>query len=121
MNFDKVSETQEKFDPDGSVVRSTQNVTSNDKTTDKTGPVSLQNNLPNADAGATASGSQEGRQEETTNYEIGKTVRAIVHDQPQIERVSLAVMVDGVDEVGPDGKHNWKARDQPSWSRSRNW
>jgi flagellar M-ring protein FliF len=111
MNFDKVSETQEKYDPDGSVVRSTQNVTSNNKTTDKTGPVSLQNNLPNADAGAAATGSQEGRQEETTNYEIGKTVRAIVHDQPQVERITLAVMVDGVDEVGADGKHNWKARD----------
>jgi flagellar M-ring protein FliF len=113
MNFDNVKETQEKFDPDGSVVRSTQNVTSNSKTTDKTGPVSLQNNLPNADAGAAAaSGTQDGKQEETTNYEISKTVRAIVHDQPQIERITLAVMVDGTDVVGPDGKHTWKARDQ---------
>ena len=113
MNFDKVKETQEKFDPDGSVVRSTQNVTSNSKTTDKTGPVSLQNNLPNADAGAAAAaGTQEGKQQETTNYEIGKTVRAIVHDQPQIERITLAVMVDGTDVVGADGKHTWKPRDQ---------
>jgi flagellar M-ring protein FliF len=112
MNFDKVNETQEKYDPDGSVVRSTQNVTSNSKSTDKTGPVSLQNNLPNADAGSTASGNQEGRQEETTNYEIGKTVRAIVHDQPQVERVTLAVMVDGIDVVDADGKHSWKPHDQ---------
>jgi flagellar M-ring protein FliF len=113
MNFDKVNETQEKYDPDGSVVRSTQNVTSNSKSTEKAPAVSLQNNLPNADAGAApAAGNQEGRQEETTNYEIGKTVRAIVHDQPQIERVSLAVMVDDVDAVGPDGKHSWKPRDQ---------
>ena len=112
MNFDKVNETQEKYDPDGSVVRSTQNVTSNSKSTDKAAPVSIQNNLPNADAGATATGNQEGRQEETTNYEIGKTVRAIVHDQPQVERVTLAVMVDGIDTVGADGKHSWKAREQ---------
>ncbi len=113
MNFDKVNETQEKFDPDGSVVRSTQNVTSNSKSTDKTGPVSLQNNLPNADASAAAAtGTQEGRQEETTNYEIGKTVRAIVHDQPQIERITLAVMVDGVETPGADGKPVWKPRDQ---------
>ncbi len=111
MNFDKVKETQEKYDPDGSVVRSTQSVTSNSKSTDKAAPVSLQNNLPNADAGATATGNQEGRQEETTNYEIGKTVRAIVHDQPQLERVTLAVMVDGVDVLGADGKHSWKARE----------
>ncbi len=120
MNFDKVNETQEKYDPDGSVVRSTQTVTSNNKTTDKTGPVSLQNNLPNADAGAPVTGSQEGRQEETTNYEIGKTVRAIVHDQPQVERISLAVMVDGTDAVGADGKRTWKARDQAELDRISN-
>ncbi len=122
MNFDKVNETQEKYDPDGSVVRSTQNVTSNNKTTDKTGPVSLQNNLPNADAGAAATGSQEGRQEETTNYEIGKTVRAIVHDQP----------ADRADHPGGDGR--WRRRDRArtgstpgsratrrNWTRSTNW
>ena len=112
MNFDKVNETQEKFDPDSPVVRSTQNVTSNNKTTEKTGAVSVQNNLPNADASNNATGSQEAKQEETTNYEITKTVRAIVHDQPQVERITLAVMVDGIDEVGADGKHTWRPRDQ---------
>lgn len=117
MNFDKVNETQEKYDPDGQVVRSTQNVTANNKTTDKTGPVSLQNNLPNADAGATTTGSQEGRQEETTNYEIGKTVRAVVHDAPKVERITLAVMVDGTDEAGADGKHTWKPREQAELDR----
>ncbi len=35
------------------------------------------------------------RQEETTNYEIGKTVRTLIHEQPQIAPISLAVMVDG--------------------------
>jgi flagellar M-ring protein FliF len=118
MNFDKINETLEKFDPDSPVIRSTQNVTSSNKTTDKAAPVSLQNNLPNADAsGSPASGSQEGRQEETTNYEITKTVRAIVHDQPQVERITLAVMVDGVDEAGADGKHTWKPRDQAELDR----
>jgi flagellar M-ring protein FliF len=117
MNFDKVNETQERFDPDSPVVRSTQNVTSNNKSTEKTGPVSLQNNLPNADASNGASGSQEQRQEETTNYEITKTVRAIAHDQPQIERITLAVMVDGIDDIGPDGKHTWKPREQADLDR----
>jgi flagellar M-ring protein FliF len=117
MNFDKVNETQERFEPDSPVVRSTQNVTSNNKTTEKAGPVSMQNNLPNADASAGASGSQEQRQEETTNYEITKTVRAIAHDQPQIERITLAVMVDGVDDIGPDGKHTWRPREQADLDR----
>jgi len=117
INFDKTNETLERFDPDSTVVRSTQNITSNNKTTDRTGPVSLQNNLPNADAAAPTSGSQEGKQEETTNYEITKTIHTTSRDQPQVDRISLAVMVDGVDEVGADGKHAWHARDQQDLDR----
>ena len=112
INFDKTNETLERFDPDGPVVRSTQSVTSNNKTTDHAGAVSLQNNLPNADPNPQSAGSQEGRQEETTNYEITKTVHSTTRDQPQVERITLAVMVDGVDEVGPDRKHVWHARQQ---------
>lgn len=112
LNFDKVNETEERFDPDSSAVRSTQAVTSNNKTTEKTQGVSVQNNLPNADAGGPASGSTEAKQEETTNYEITKNVREIVHDQPNIERMTLAVMVDGVDTVDSSGKHSWQPRSQ---------
>jgi len=82
INFDKTNETLERFDPDGPVVRSTQSVTSNNKTTDHAGAVSLQNNLPNADPNPQSAGSQEGRQEETTNYEITKTVHSTTRDQP---------------------------------------
>jgi flagellar M-ring protein FliF len=95
----------------------TATVSANSKTTEKTGPVSLQNNLPNADAGNQATGSQDGRQEETTNYEVTKTVREIIHDQPQVERITLAVMVDGVDTVGADGKRTWKPREQAELDR----
>ena len=64
----------------------------------------MQNNLPNADAGQHRAGSQDQKQEETTNYEISKTVRTMVREQPQIQRISLAVLVDGVEETGADGK-----------------
>src|ERR1019366_2865088 len=63
-----------------------------------------QNNLPNADVGNPGNGSQEGRQEETTNFEIGKTVRTLITEQPRIDRISLAVMVDGTMQAGADGK-----------------
>ncbi len=111
MNFDQVRETTEKFDPDGQVPRSTQTTTDNTKSTEPTPGVSVQNNLPNADAGtAGAAGSQEQRQEETTNFEIGKTVRTLVQEQPRIQRVSLAVLVDGVETRGPDGAVTWRER-----------
>ena len=110
MDFDRVQETQEKYDPEGQVVRSTQSVTDNSKTTEQAANVSVQNNLPNADAGKENAGTQEARQEETTNYEIGKTVRTIVREQPQIRRVTIAVLVDGTEEKGADGVLAWKPR-----------
>ena len=110
MDFDRIQETQEKYDPDGQVARSTQTVTDNSKTSEQAAGVSVQNNLPNADAGKEASGTQEARSEETTNYEIGKTVRTIVREQPQIRRMTIAVLVDGIEEKGPDGVMTWKPR-----------
>ncbi|MBN8909324.1 MAG: flagellar M-ring protein FliF, partial [Rhodospirillales bacterium] len=74
MNFDKVSETQERYDPDGQVTLSSQTLTANSKNTEAAQAVTVQNNLPNADAGnQNGAGSQENRQEETTNYEISRT------------------------------------------------
>ncbi len=110
MSFDRVNETQERYDPDGQVTRSQQNVTDTNKTTEASSTTSVQNNLPNADAGTGTAGSQQSRQEETTNYEIGRTVRTLIREQPQIERISLAVMVDGVLAPGADGKPAWQPR-----------
>ena len=110
MSFDKVNQTEESYNPDGQVTRSTQTVNSTSKSTEQSPSVTVQNNLPNADAGQQAAGSQEARQEETTNYEISKTVRTLIKDQPQIEKIDLAVMVDGTDTVGADGKHSWQPR-----------
>jgi flagellar M-ring protein FliF len=110
MSFDKVNETNESFNPDQQVVRSTQTSTDKNTSTEGEKNVSVANNLPNADAATGQSGSQQQKQEETTNYEIGKTVRTLVREQPQIARISLAVMVDGTMEPGRDGKPAWAER-----------
>jgi flagellar M-ring protein FliF len=110
MNFERVNETSESYNPDQQVVRSTQ--TSTDKSTSTEGEktTTVANNLPNADAAGGQSGSQDQKQDETTNYEIGKTVRTLVREQPQIARISLAVMVDGTVQPGKDGKPVWTER-----------
>jgi flagellar M-ring protein FliF len=110
MDFDRLNETEEKFDPDGQVVRSQQTTNDSSKTTEQNGTVSVSNNLPNADAANAGTGSQEAKQEETTNYEIGKTVRTVIREQPRIHRISLAVMIDGVETRGADGASLWKER-----------
>lgn len=118
MDLDQVHETQERFDPDGQVVRSTQTVTDQSRNTEATPTTtSVQNNLPNPDPGPSGAGSQDKHQEETTNYEIGKTVRSIVRDRPQIRRVSVAVLVDGVQERDPKGVLRWRTRNAEELAR----
>ena len=122
MNYDHVNETTENYNPDQQVVRSTQNTTDKTRSTEAADkPVTLQNNLPNADAGAAAAaaGSSDDRNEETTNYEIGHTVRTLVREQPQIARISVAVIVDGTMAAGPDGKPAWHERSADDLARLR--
>ncbi len=118
MNFDRVQETAESYNPDQQVVRSTQTSNEKNNSTEADKPVSVQNNLPNADAGQGGqSGTAQQKQEETTNYEIGKTVRTLVREQPQIARISLAVMVDGTVQIGRDGKPAWAERSPEELAR----
>ncbi len=117
MDYDQVRETQEKFDPDGKVERSTQSNTTSNRSTEASATVSVGNNLPNADAGANPAGSQEQRSEETTNFEVGKTVRTVVRDQPLVRRITLGVLVDQVQVHGADGAVTWQDRTPDELSR----
>ncbi len=111
FDFSQLRETQEKFDPESKVERSTQTVSDKTSSTEAAASVSVQNNLPNANAGgAPGAGSQEQRQEETANYEISKTVSTLVREQPQIQRISLAVMVDGTTATAADGSATYTPR-----------
>jgi flagellar M-ring protein FliF len=117
LDFDQVHETQEKYDPEGQVVRSQQTSTGNSRTTEQAQNVSVQNNLPNADPTANSAGSTDQKSDETTNYEVSKTIRTMVREQPQLKRLSLAVMVDGVVSVGADGKPSWAPRPNEELAR----
>jgi flagellar M-ring protein FliF len=118
MDFDRVAETQEKYDPDQQVARSTQTTTDGSKNTEAEQTVSVQNNLPNpAGQAGNASGSSSSHQEENTTYEIGKTVHTVEHDSPSISKISIAVLVDGVTSKGADGKVAWHELSQPDLDR----
>lgn len=77
----------------------------------------MSNNLPNANAGQQQNGSQSNRQEQTNNYEISKTVRTLVQDQPRIARISMAVMVDGISQSDGKGHASWQPRNQEELGR----
>ncbi len=100
MNYDHSTTTQESYDPDTKVVRSTQTVEQNsaDNAGGSGAAVSVANALPNAagqSTGADNNKSTSDRTEETTNYEISKTVKTSTQDGGEVKRLSVAVVVDG--------------------------
>jgi flagellar M-ring protein FliF len=107
LDLNRVTVQEEKYDPDGQVVRSTQSVDENAKDSKSAQPqtASSANNVP---GGLTSSsdggGSQSGRTEETTNYEISHSTRTEVQEPGQIKRLSVAVAVDGTTTFGKGGK-----------------
>ncbi|HEY4252834.1 MAG TPA: flagellar basal-body MS-ring/collar protein FliF [Roseomonas sp.] len=96
LDFDRVQTTEERFDPDNQVPRSTSTTNETSRGGDSP-PTTVQNNLPGADAGSTSTAqTNENRSEETVNYEIGRTTRNTVRENPVTRRISVAVLVDGV-------------------------
>jgi flagellar M-ring protein FliF len=108
INFDRVITNSEIFDPESKVQRSVQTSEERDSTVDKSGneEVSVATNLPNANqngAGGSSSSNSE-RKEETTNFEISKTIKNHVSETGKINRLSIAVIVDGTYTPNPDTK-----------------
>ncbi|HEY0599096.1 flagellar basal-body MS-ring/collar protein FliF [Brevundimonas sp.] len=93
------STTQEqRFDPDGQVVRSTS--TNGSESADTTGVndggATATNNIPGgADPAATPIGSRDTQNTETTNYEISNTTTTTVKEAGEVKKLAVSVAVDG--------------------------
>lgn len=109
MDFDRVETREERFDPDNQVARSTQSTTENNRSQEPS-TVSVGNNLPGSEALAGGTGNTENRQEETTNYEIGRSTRNVLREHPVVRRLTVAVLVDGVAEPRADGPPTLRER-----------
>jgi len=117
MDFDRINTSEEVFDPDGQVVRSTQAVEQSGSNHEGTGglPVSVGTNLPDPNFGMSEPGgssASENRTEETVNYEISKKVINHVRETGEVNRLSVAVLVDGTYSVGEDGIKTYQPRSQ---------
>jgi len=102
------STTQEqKFDPDGQVVRSTttNGSQSSDTTGQNDGGVTAANNIPGGAAPAnTPAGATSAENAETTNYEISNTTTTTTKEPGEVKKLAIAVAVDGKWTPAADGK-----------------
>src|SRR5712672_3573833 len=97
FDYNKITQTSDKFDPEGRVLRSTQTREESSATLDNNGQVTVNNELPgnqNRDGGSTAR-DQSKKSEETNNYEISRTTKTEVTEAGRVNRISVAVLVDG--------------------------
>lgn len=114
LDFDRVTENSETYDPDGQVVRSTQTV--EEQSQDNQGgeqAVTVNNNLPDAnlpELGAGGPTSQTSRTEETVNYEISRVVKTHVRESGAVRRLTVAVLVNGTYEPNENGDMVYQPR-----------
>lgn len=118
MNFDHVTEKSEIYDPDSQVARSVQEVEETESEVEGGNQenVTVENNLPADQAqqgqGEPGARSQASRTEETTNYEISKTVRTRVSEGGNVERLSVAILVDGRYVTNEAGERVYQERSE---------
>lgn len=123
LDYTRIQQTSDTFDPESRVVRSTQSreeAAQSNEAAQNDG-VSVGNDLP---GGKQAGGAQQGgsrdsnrKSEEVVNYEISRTTRTEVIEPGRIKRISVAVLVDGNYTRGSNNETAYQPRSQEELDR----
>ena len=120
FDFNRITQTTDKFDPEGRVVRSSQTREESQNSHEgKDGQVTVANELPGgqpkpADA---ASKSDNRKSEEIVNYEISRTTKTEVIEGGRVNRISVAVLVDGTYGKNAGGESVYTPREKEELDR----
>jgi flagellar M-ring protein FliF len=114
LSFDHVVINEELYDPETQVVRSATAI--EDSSMERAAPsgdVSVRNNLPGIAGDLLVEpkpSNEASRIEETTNYEISKTIRNVVREIGEVQKLSVAVLVDGTYSTDEEGTKTYVPR-----------
>ena len=121
FDLNRITQTSDRFDPEGRVLRSSQTREETSSSDSKDGQVTVGNELPGAQRGADASAAtprdQNRKSEELVNYEISRTTKTEVIESGRITRISVAVLVDGVYNKNDKGEVAYQPRDKEEIDR----
>ncbi|UYO45662.1 flagellar M-ring protein FliF [Rhodopseudomonas palustris] len=96
FDYNKITQTSDKFDPEGRVLRSSQTREESAATSAADGQVTVNNELPGNNQGQTGGPRDVSKKsEETNNYEISRVTKTEVTEAGRVNRLSVAVLVDG--------------------------
>lgn len=114
MDFNRIQQVTDNFDPESRVVRSTQTRTENQQSQEaRDNQVSVSKELPAGQNQNTNTPQQKdatSRNEEIVNYEISKTTRTEIIEAGRVKKLSVAVLVDGIYTPGAGGQMDYKPR-----------
>jgi flagellar M-ring protein FliF len=118
LDYTRVQQTSDSFDPESRVVRSTQTREEQSATasTQNNDGVTVQNEIPgNNQPRAQQQQPQQPRDnarktEEVVNYEITRTTRTETLEPGRVKRISVAVLVDGIYNKGTNNEVAYQPR-----------
>jgi flagellar M-ring protein FliF len=117
FDFNRVTQTSDRFDPESRVVRSSQTREESASSADaRDNQVSVGNELPGARQQQQGDGQnqrqdQSKKSEEIVNYEISRVTKTEVIEGGRVNRISVAVLVDGNYTRNPQGQLVYTPRD----------
>jgi len=123
FDFNRVTETFDKFDPEGRVLRSSQTREEQAQNDSREGQVTVGNELPGAQQQQGQNGQQNGareqskKSEEITNYEISRSTKTEVTEGGRVKRISAAVLVDGSYAKNDKGETVYQPRSKEELDR----
>jgi flagellar M-ring protein FliF len=119
FDYNRVTQTSDRFDPEGRVLRSSQTREESSATADSNGQVTVNNELPGSQRpdNAAQAKEQSKKTEETNNYEISHTTKTEVTEAGRVNRISVAVLVDGSYSKNEKGELVYQERSKEQLER----
>jgi flagellar M-ring protein FliF len=123
FDFNRITETFDKFDPEGRVVRSSQTREESSGSDSKEGQVSVGNELPGGQQQSPqgvvnqAQRDMSKKSEEIVNYEISRSTKTEVIEGGRVKRISAAVLVDGSYAKNDKGESVYQPRGKEDLDR----
>ncbi len=120
FDYNRITQTSDRFDPEGRVLRSSQTREESSATAETNGQVTVNNELPGNQRGpdnAAPARDQSKKTEETNNYEISHTTKTEVTEAGRVNRISVAVLVDGTYAKNDKGEMVYQERSKEQLDR----
>ena len=120
FDFNRVTQTSERFDPEGRVMRSSQTREESSNSGNGQDQVTVGNELPGGQRppeNAQTPREQSKKTEEVVNYEISRSTKTEVTEGGRVNRISVAVLVDGNYARGANGEAAYQPREKEELDR----